>query len=81
MPAQLLMLLAALLANLIRYGLRLDPIKWPLPAVLCLRWQSLLLADVDPALTPVALLGPALSLALPCCLLLHLGRRPGSREH
>jgi O-antigen ligase len=78
MPAQTLLLLAALLANVARYGLRLDGVNWPLVAVLWLLCQSLLLADLDPAITPAALLGAALSFALPWCVV-HVALEPGSR--
>jgi O-antigen ligase len=78
MPAQMLLLLAALLANVAHYGLRLDGVNWPLVAVLWLLCQSLLLADLDPAITLAALLGAALSFALPYCLV-HVALEPGSR--
>jgi O-antigen ligase len=78
MPAQMLLLLAALLANAVRYGLRLETVNWPLLAALWLLVQSLLLADLDPAITPPALLAAALSFALPWCLV-HLALQPGSR--
>jgi O-antigen ligase len=77
-PAQTLLLLAALLTNVAHYGLRLDAINWPLVAVLWLLCQSLLLADLDPAITPAALLVAALSFALPWCLM-HVALQPGSR--
>jgi O-antigen ligase len=80
MPAQMLLLLAALLANAARYGVRLDMVNWPLLAVLWLLLQSLLLADLDPAITPPALLAAALSFALPWCLV-HVALQPGSRAH
>ena len=79
MPAQMLLLLAALLANAARYGVRLDLVNWPLLAVLWLLLQSLLLADLDPAITPPALLAAALSFALPWCLM-HVALQPGSRS-
>ena len=69
MPAQMLLLLAALLANVARYSVRLDLINWPLLVVLWLLLQSLLLAELDPAITPPALLAATLSFALPCCLM------------
>lgn len=78
MPAQTLLLLAALLANVAHYGLRLDGVNWPLVAALWLLCQSLLLADLDPAITPAALLAAALSFALPWCLV-HVALEPGSR--
>jgi O-antigen ligase len=74
----MLLLLAALLANAVRYGLRLETVNWPLLAALWLLVQSLLLADLDPAITPPALLAAALSFALPWCLV-HLALQPGSR--
>jgi O-antigen ligase len=79
-PAHALLLLAALLANAARYGLRLDMVNWPLLAALWLLCQSLLLADLEPAITPAALLGATLSLMLPWCLV-HVALRPGSRVH
>jgi O-antigen ligase len=78
MPAQTLLLLAAVLTNVAHYGLRLDGVNWPLVAVLWLLCQSLLLADLDPAITLAALLGAALSFALPWCLV-HVALEPGSR--
>ena len=78
MPAQALLLIAALGANAAHYGLRLEGVNWPLVAVLWLLCQSLLLADLDPAITSVALLGAALSFALPWCLV-HVALQPGSR--
>jgi O-antigen ligase len=78
MPAQTLLLLAALLTNVAHYGLRLEWINWPLVAVLWLLCQSLLLADLDPAITAAALLTGALSFALPWCLV-HVALEPGSR--
>jgi teichuronic acid biosynthesis protein TuaE len=78
MPAQALLLAAALGANAAHYGLRLDGVNWPVVAVLWLLCQSLLLADLDPAITPAALLGAALSFALPWCLV-HVALQPGSR--
>ena len=80
MPAQMLLLLTALLANAARYGVRLEMVNWPLLAVLWLLVQSLVLADLDPAITPPALLAATFSLALPWCLV-HLALRPGSRVH
>jgi O-antigen ligase len=80
MPAQMLLLLAALLANAARYGVRLDMINWPLLVVLWLLLQSLWFADLDPAITPPALLAATFSFALPWCLV-HVALRPGSRVH
>lgn len=77
-PAHMLLLLAALLVNGAHYGLRLDAVNWPLIAVLWLLCQTLLLADLDGTITPAALLGAALSLALPLCLV-HAALQPGSR--
>ncbi|HLT01315.1 MAG TPA: O-antigen ligase family protein [Geminicoccaceae bacterium] len=78
MPAHMLLLVLALLANAARYGVRLDLVNWPLLAVLLLLCQSLLLADLDPAITPAALLEATLGFALPWCLV-HVALRPGSR--
>jgi O-antigen ligase len=78
MPAQLLLLVAALLANAARYGVRLDLVNWPLFAALWLLVQSLALADLDPAITTPALLVGVLSLTLPWCPI-HVALQPGSR--
>jgi O-antigen ligase len=80
MPAQILLLVAALLANAARYGLRLDVVNWPLFAALWLLVQTMALSDLDPAITAPALLAAALSLALPWCLV-HVALQPGSRVH
>jgi O-antigen ligase len=48
--------------------------------VLWLLVQSLVLADLDPAITPIALLAAALGFALPWCLI-HVELEPGSRRH
>ena len=77
-PIQMLLLAAALLASGARYGLRLDLVNWPLLAVLWLLAQSLLLANLDPAITPLALLVATLGFALPWCLI-HVALQPGSR--
>jgi len=79
-PAQMLLLLGALLASGARYGFRLDPLNWPLLAVLWLLVQSLILAKLDPAITPLALLAATLGFALPFCLI-HVALQPGSRAH
>jgi O-antigen ligase len=79
-PAQTLLLLGALLANGARYGFRLQPANWPLLAVLWLLAQSLVLANLDPATTPLALLTATLGFALPWCLI-HVALQPGSRAH
>ena len=79
-PGQILLLLVGLLANAARYGVRLDMANGPLLVTLWLLAQSLLLADLDPAITAPALLAAALSLALPWCLV-HVGLQPGSRVH
>jgi O-antigen ligase len=79
-PAQSLLLLCALLASGVRYGFRLDVVNWPLLAVLWLLAQSLVLANLDPAITPLALLTATLGLALPWCLI-HVALQPGSRAH
>ena len=79
-PAQMLLLLGALLASGARYGFRLDVANWPLLAVLWLLAQSLVLANLDPAITPLALLTATLGFALPWCLI-HVALQPGSRAH
>jgi O-antigen ligase len=79
-PAQMLLLLGALLASGARYGFRLDLVNWPLLAVLWLLAQSLVLANLDPAITPLALLAATLGFALPWCLI-HVALQPGSRAH
>ncbi|MGH6905655.1 MAG: O-antigen ligase family protein [Geminicoccaceae bacterium] len=79
-PAQMLLLLGALLASGARYGFRLDLVNWPLLAVLWLLAQSLVLANLDPAITPLALLTATLGFALPWCLI-HVALQPGSRAH
>jgi O-antigen ligase len=79
-PAQMLLLLGALLASGARYGFRLDVVNWPLLAVLWLLAQSLVLAKLDPAITPLALLTATLGFALPWCLI-HVALQPGSRAH
>ena len=79
-PAQMLLLLGALLASGARYGFRLDLVNWPLLAVLWLLAQSLVLATLDPATTPLALLTATLGFALPWCLI-HVALQPGSRAH
>jgi len=77
-PVQMLLLLGALLASGVHYGLRLDLVNWPLLAVLWLLAQSLLLANSNPAVTPLALLVATLGFALPWCLI-HVALEPGSR--
>ncbi|MGH6898684.1 MAG: O-antigen ligase family protein [Geminicoccaceae bacterium] len=79
-PAQMLLLLGALLASGARYGFRLDLVNWPLLAVLWLLVQSLVLAQLDPAITPLALVAATLGFALPWCLI-HVALQPGSRAH
>jgi O-antigen ligase len=79
LPAQKLLLLAALVANAVRFGLRRDIVPWPLLAVAALALQSLLLADLDPRLGPAAMAEAALDLALPW-LLVNLVVAPGSRD-
>jgi O-antigen ligase len=80
MPAQMLLLVAALLANAVRYGVRLDVVNWPLLAALWLLVQTMALSALDPAITAPALLAAALSLALPWCLV-HVALQPGSRVY
>jgi O-antigen ligase len=67
-PAQELLLIAALAANAVRYGLRPEILRWPLLAVGLLLVQSLLLADLDPRLTGPRMAIAALGLALPWSL-------------
>lgn len=78
LPLQKGLLIAALLANLCRYGVRRGIILWPLLAVVLLVLQSLLLADLDPRLTLATMARAALDLALPWCLVV-LIVAPGSR--
>jgi O-antigen ligase len=77
-PVQMLLLAAALLASGLRYGLRLDLVNWPLLAVLWLLAQSLMLANLNPAITPLAWSAATLGFALPWCLI-HVALQPGSR--
>jgi hypothetical protein len=77
-PVQMLLLAAALLASGLRYGLRLDVVNWPLLAVLWLLAQSLMLANLNPAITPLAWSAATLGFALPWCLI-HVALQPGSR--
>jgi O-antigen ligase len=79
-PAQMLLLLAALLVGGTHYGIRLEVVNWPLVAVLWLLVQSLVLATIDPAITPAALVVATLGFALPWCLI-HVALPPGSRAH
>jgi O-antigen ligase len=79
-PAQMLLLLVALLASGARYGFCLDSRNWPLLAVLWLLAQGLVLANLDPAITPLALLAATLGFALPFSLI-HVALEPGSRAH
>jgi O-antigen ligase len=67
-PAQELLLIAALAANAVRYGVRPGIASWPLLAVLLLLLQSVLLADLDPRLTVTRMAVAALGLALPWSL-------------
>jgi O-antigen ligase len=67
-PAQQLLLVAALAANAARYGVRSQIASRPLLAVLLLLVQSWLLADRDPGLTLGATAIAALALALPWSL-------------
>ncbi len=67
-PAQQLLLIAALAANAARYGARPGLVVWPWLAVLLLLVQSALLADPDPRLTVARMAIAALGLALPWSL-------------
>jgi hypothetical protein len=67
-PIQQLLLIAALAANAVRYGVRRQIASWPLLAVLLLLVQSRLLADLDPPLTIAPMTIAALGLALPWSL-------------
>jgi O-antigen ligase len=67
-PAQQLLLIAALAANAVRYGIRPKVASWPLIAVLLLLVQSALVADLDPRLTLARMAIAALGLALPWSL-------------
>jgi O-antigen ligase len=78
LPAQKGLLLAAVAANAVRFGLRRDIVSWPLLAVALLAAQSVVLADLEPRLTLSAMAFAALDLALPWSLV-HLVVAPGSR--
>jgi O-antigen ligase len=78
LPAQKALLLAAVAANVVRFGVRRDVASWPLLAVVVLAAQSVTLADLDPRLTPSVMAFAALDLALPWSLV-HLVAAPGSR--
>jgi O-antigen ligase len=67
-PAQQLLLIAALAANAVRYGIRPGIVSWPLLAVLLLVLESQFLADRDPQLTCLRIAIAALGLALPWSL-------------
>ncbi len=67
-PAQQLLLIAALAANAARYGTRPGLLSWPLLAVLLLLLETALLADCDPQLTVARIAIAALGLALPWSL-------------
>jgi O-antigen ligase len=78
LPAQKGLLLAAVAANAVRFGLRRDIVSWPLLAVALLAAQSVVLADLEPRLTLSAMAFAALDLALPWSLV-YLVVAPGSR--
>ncbi len=67
-PAQQLLLIAAVAANAARYGMRPGIAGWPLLAVLLLLAESLLVADRAPQLSAARMAIAALGLALPWCL-------------
>ena len=77
-PAQQLLLIAALAANAVRYGVRPGIVGWPLAAVLLLLLLSALAADRDPHLTVGRMAIAALGLALPWSLP-EIGVEPGTR--
>ena len=64
-PAQQLLLVAALAANAVRHGFRSGIVSWPLLAVLLLLVESGLVADLDPRLSATRMAIAALGLALP----------------
>ena len=78
LPAQKLLLLAAVTANVVRYGRRRDIVSWPLLAVVVLAAQSVVLAAPEPRLTAAVMAQAALDLALPWSLV-YLVVPPGSR--
>jgi O-antigen ligase len=78
LPAQKGLLIAAVAANVVRFGLRRDIASWPLLAVVVLAAQSVTLADLDPRLTPSVMALATLDLALPWSLV-YLVAAPGSR--
>ena len=77
-PLQKALLIAAMAANIWRFGLRRGITNWPLLAVGFLALQSLLLADLEPRLTLPVMAFAALDLALPWTLV-HLVVAPGTR--
>ncbi len=77
-PAQELLLIAALAANAARYGLRPEILRWPLLAVGLLLVQTVLLPDVDPRLSGARIAIAALGLALPFSLAA-VALEPGTR--
>jgi O-antigen ligase len=77
-PAQELLLLAALACNAARFGVRQGVVGWPLLAVLLLLAQSVTAADLDPRLTVTRIMIAALGLALPWSLP-ELAVEPGTR--
>ena len=78
LPAQKGLLLAALAANLHRYGVRPGIANWPLLAVVLLALSSVLRADPDPRLHLGLMALAALDLALPWSLA-QMIVAPGSR--
>jgi O-antigen ligase len=78
LPAQKGLLIAALAANLHRYGVRPGITNWPLVAVILLALPGRLLADLDPRLHLGVMALAALDLALPWSLA-QLIVAPGSR--
>jgi len=78
LPAQKALLLAAVAANAVRFGLRRDIVSWPLLAVVVLVAQSVVVADLEPRLTYSVMAFAALDLALPWSLV-YMVAAPGSR--
>jgi O-antigen ligase len=77
-PAQQVLLLAALACNAVRFGVRPGVVGWPLLAVLLLLLQSATAADLDPRLTVTRMMIAALGLAVPWSLP-ELAVEPGTR--
>lgn len=78
-PAHKSLLVIALIAHALRYGVRAEPPSWPVLAVALLLLQTMVLAGPDPALAPHQIVLAAFGLALPW-LLVHMVLAPGTRD-